>query len=85
MGFLMNSVLAELLFRDYRRRVLDLLLLRPGERYHVREIARLTGTSAGTLHKELAKLAEGGLLLKESVGNHLVYQANPDCLVFLSR
>lgn len=75
----MSSKLAEILFKDYRRRVLELLLLHPEKRFHVREIARLTGTVAGTLHKELAKQADAGLLIKESVGNQVIYQANPDC------
>jgi len=44
----MASKLAELLFRDYRRRVLSLLLMHADKRYHVREIARLTDTVAGT-------------------------------------
>ena len=53
----MSLSLASVLFKDYRRRVLGLLLLHPGDSYHVREIARLTGTVAGTLHKELTTLA----------------------------
>ena len=51
-------MLASLLFGDYRQKVLARLLLHPEQRFHVREIARLTGTSAGTLHKELARLAQ---------------------------
>ena len=47
--------LSEVLFKEYRRKVLALLLLRPGESYHVREIARLTDTQPGTLNRELAK------------------------------
>lgn len=78
----MNSPLADLLFKEYRRRVLGLLLLHPDQAYHVREIARLTGTVAGTLHKELSKLAEAGLLLKTAQGNQLSYQANRNNLVF---
>jgi len=76
------SDLASLLFKDYRRRVLGLLLLHPDEAYHVREIARLTGTIAGTLHKELSRLSEVGILLKQSRGNQLLYRANRDCPVF---
>jgi predicted nucleotidyltransferase len=67
---------SETLFNSYRRRVLGLLLLRPDESFHVREIARLTGTSAGTLHKELSKLAEAGILVAERRANQLVYMAN---------
>lgn len=78
----MASPLASLLFKDYRRRVLGLLLLHPDKQYHVREIARLTGTVAGTLHKELARLAEEGVLVKEASGNQLQYRANRACPVF---
>ena len=52
--------LANLLFGDYRHRVLSLLYLRPGDRLHVRMIARLTGVPAGSLHRELRQLAEAG-------------------------
>jgi predicted nucleotidyltransferase len=78
----MNSPLADLLFKEYRRRVLGLLLLHPEQAYHVREIARLTGTVAGTLHKELSKLADAGLLLKMAQGNQVSYQANRNNLIF---
>lgn len=79
---IMSSNLAALLFKDYRRQVLELLLLQPDKRYHVREIARLTGTVAGTLHKELAKLADAGVLVKEAVGNQVQYRANMDCPIY---
>ncbi len=78
----MTSPLAEILFKEYRRRVLGLLLLQPDSTYHVRAIARLTGTLAGTLHKELSKLAEAGLLLKEPQGNQVYYRANTDCPIY---
>lgn len=75
-------MLSSLLFSDYRRRVLGLLLLHPDTSYHVRELARLTGTSAGTLHKELAKLTHGGVLRRQEVGNQVRYSADRDCPVF---
>lgn len=78
----MNAPLSDLLFNDYRRKVLGLLLLHPEQAYHVREIARLTNTNAGTLHKELSKLAESGILLKSSRGNQVSYQANRDGIIF---
>lgn len=78
----MSSTIARLLFKDYRRKVLELLLLEPDKRYHVREIARLTGTVAGTLHKELTKLADVGVLIKEAVGNQMHYRANTDFLIY---
>ncbi len=75
-------MLASLLFGDYRQKVLALLLLHPERRYHVREIARLTGTTAGTLHKELARLAQAGVLVRQEVGNQVHYGANRECPVF---
>lgn len=75
-------MLMELLFGTYRQRVLGLLLLHPDSSYHVRELARLTGTSAGTLHKELTRLAQAGLLLRQAQGNQVRYQANRACPVF---
>ena len=75
-------MLVDLLFGSYRQRVLSLLLLHPDEGYHVRELARVTGTTAGTLHKELARLAQAGLLLREEQGNQVRYRANRGCPVF---
>lgn len=75
-------MLADLLFGNYRKKVLSQLLLHPDEDYHVRELARLTGTAAGTLHKELSRLAAGGLLLRTQQGNQVRYQANRQCPVF---
>lgn len=75
-------MLLDLLFGTYRQRALAQLLLHPESSYHVRELARLTGTTAGTLHRELAKLAEVGLLQREKLGNQVRYQANRACPVF---
>ena len=73
---------AEVLFGAYHRRILALLLLRPEQSFHVREIARLAGVPAGSLHRELKLLAESGLLLREPAGNQVLYRANRDCPVF---
>ncbi len=74
--------LTTILFTDYRRRVLGLLLLHPERAYHLREIARLTGTVPGTLGRELTKLADAGVLVKHRVGNQLHYSANRDCPIY---
>lgn len=76
------SLLSELLFPVYRRKVLGLLLLHPGKHYHVREIARITQTVAGSLHRELSKLANAEVLIREGSGNQVYYQANRTCLIF---
>lgn len=74
--------LANLLFGAYRFRVLSLLLLRPGDRFHVRMIARLTGIPAGSLHRELRQLADAGLLVAIRSGNQVLYSANEASPVF---
>lgn len=76
------SSLMDLLFGDYRQRVLAVLLLQPDASFHVRELARVTGSSAGTLTRELGKLADTGLLLRSELGNQVRYRANRDCPLF---
>lgn len=78
----MHDPMLELLFSEYRRKVLSLLFIEAGRAFHVREIARRTATQAGTLHKELSRLAESGILLRQRQGNQTCYQANADCLIF---
>ncbi|MEW6688719.1 MAG: MarR family transcriptional regulator [Pseudomonadota bacterium] len=78
----MQQSLSELLFPGYRRRVLGLLLLHPDEALHGREIARRTGLPSGTLNRELARLADAGMLKRERRGNQLLYSAERACPVF---
>jgi predicted nucleotidyltransferase/DNA-binding transcriptional ArsR family regulator len=72
----------EFMFSPYRRQVLAVLLLRPDEQFHVRELARMTGVSAGSLHRELKAMAESGLLIREKLGNQVFYRANVDCSIY---
>jgi predicted nucleotidyltransferase len=78
----MQQTLSSVLFPGYRRRVLGLLLLRPDEALHGREIARRTGLPSGTLTRELTRLAQAGLLKREKRGNQLLYSAERACRVF---
>ena len=70
------------MFSPYRRQVLVVLFLRPDEQFHVRELERITGVSAGSLHRELKAMAESGLLLREKLGNQVFYRANTDCTIY---
>jgi len=67
---------AQLLFGSDHRRLLGLLLMRPDESFHVREVARLTGADAGNTHRALRRLEQAGLLTAERTGNQVRYQAN---------
>jgi predicted nucleotidyltransferase len=79
---IMHHSLSAVLFPSYRRRVLGLLLLHPDESLHGREIARRTGLPAGTLTRELKRLASVGLLTQEKRGNQTLYQANRASPIF---
>jgi len=72
----------ELMFGSYRRQLLAHLLLRPDEAFYVRELARMTGIPAGSIHRELTALYESGLLLREHHGNQVLYQANQECSIY---
>jgi len=66
----------DLLFGDYRRKLLAFLIIHPDDRFHVRDLARQTGVPVGSLHRELVRLANAGLLLRETSGNQVYYHAN---------
>jgi predicted nucleotidyltransferase len=74
---------AEVLFTLTHRQILALLFLHPEASFHVRQIARLTGLAAGSIHRELRRLFDSGLILRESVGNQVHYRANRDCPIFV--
>ena len=77
----MSSIATFLLGRT-RSAVLSALLLHPESSLHVRELARLTGASPGSLHRDLRALTELGLLLRKAVGRQVHYRANTQCPVF---
>ena len=74
MGNAQNAV--DLLFPANRQQVLAALLLQPDRSLHLRELARLTGSNAGTLAREVDKLTQAGLLLRSDQGNQARYSAN---------
>ena len=58
-----------------RGAVLGLLLGRPDEEFHVRQIARLSGATLGPVQRELKLLARIGVLKCRAVGHQLLYGA----------
>ncbi len=74
--------LAHFLLGQSRSAVLGALFLRPEVALHVRELARLTGVSPGSLHRELRALAEMGLLVRKETGRQVYYRANAQCPVY---
>lgn len=72
----------EFMFSPYRRQALAVLFLRPDEQFHVRQLERMTGVSAGSLHRELRAMAESGLLIREKLGNQVFYRVNTYCTIY---
>ncbi len=58
-----------------RLRILAMLVDTPGERLHLREIARRASTSAGTTARELRRLEEAGLVVREPEGRQVYFMA----------
>ncbi len=78
----MPKQLIDFIFSSYRRQMLAVLLLRPDEQFHVRQLERLTGISAGSLHRELKAMAAAGLLRRETQGNQVLYQVERECPIY---
>jgi uncharacterized protein len=68
----------DLLFGQTRGRVLALLYGVPDETFFVRQIARQVETSVGTVQRELALLADAGLIKRSAVGSQVFYQPNQE-------
>lgn len=71
-----------LLIGDYHLRLLALLLLRPGEDFYLRQIARLTGVPVGPARRELERFVKAGLIHRRRVGNQVRYEADRTNPVF---
>lgn len=74
----MKSLIHHLL-GETRTAILATLLMRSERALHVRELARVTAISPGSLHRELRALTGYGVLLREDRGHQVFYRANPDC------
>jgi len=61
---------------EIRKKIILLFIYNPGKSYYINEIARLIKTSAGNVQRELKKLEENGLLLKEKKGNLVYFEIN---------
>lgn len=71
-----------LLIGDYHLRLLSLLLLRPEEDFHLREIERISGVPVGPARRELQRFVDAGLVTRRAAGNQVRFQADKTCLVF---
>lgn len=58
-----------------RVRVLALLLPKPSERWHLRDLARATGLAVGTVRREVEGLVAAGIVQRIKDGNRTYFQA----------
>lgn len=75
-------MLEKLLGSKLRANALAWLFSRPDERFFVRQLASVLDEDATNLGRELARLADLGILRCATEGRRKYYQANGDCAVF---
>lgn len=71
-------MLAGLLGSATRARLLTILLARPSEEHHLRELIRLTGGSASGVQREVARLEELGLVQARSESGRRLISVTED-------
>lgn len=74
--------LAGALFSGTQQRVLGWLFGQPQRSFYATELIGLTGAGSGAVQRELARLAQSGLVTVLMVGNQKHYQANPASPIF---
>ncbi len=74
--------LADALFSGTQQRVLAWLFGQPERSFYATELIGLAGAGSGAVQRELARLAQSGLVTARAVGNQKHYQANPEAPIY---
>ena len=77
-----TSILEHLLGSRLRAKLLGWLFSHPGERYFVRQLALLLGEDSTNLSRELARLAELGIVTGSREGQQKYFQVNTEIPIF---
>ncbi|MGC2519342.1 MAG: nucleotidyltransferase domain-containing protein [Burkholderiales bacterium] len=77
-----RTSLADALFSTTRQRVLAYLFGQPERSFFATELIKLAGGGSGAVQRELARLADSGLVTVRRVGTQKHYQANPKSPLF---
>ncbi len=72
----------DVLFSKTRKNILVLFFTHPDTGYHIREVVRCIQGGRGAVVRELNALEEAGILVRKSIGNLVIYQANRGCPIF---
>ena len=76
------SKISESLFSKSTDAILGHVFLRP-EGVHLRALMNSTGLGSASAQRELGKLTEAGLLVKEEVGNMILYKPNMNSPIYV--
>jgi predicted nucleotidyltransferase len=82
MGISNTSNLADALFPKVRQRVLAVLFGQPDRSFYANEVIALAQSGTGAVQRELADMAQVGLLTVTKVGNQKHFQANTQSPVY---
>jgi predicted nucleotidyltransferase len=74
--------LSNILFGQIRGGVLGLLYGQADKTFYLRQIARQLHASVGSVQRELENLTRIGLIVRNSIGSQVFFQANQDNAVF---
>ena len=77
-----STSLSDALFSTVQQRVLAYLFGQPERSFFATELIKLAGGGSGAVQRELARLAESGLVTVKRVGTQKHYQANPKSPLF---
>ncbi len=78
----LSGKVADALFPRVRQRVLAVLFASPDRSFYANEVIALAHSGTGAVQRELAGLAEAGLITVRKQGNQKHYQANAESPVF---
>jgi predicted nucleotidyltransferase len=77
-----SASLADALFSGTQQQVLGLLFGQPSRSFFATELIGLAGRGSGAVQRELARLAESGLVTVTKLGTQKHYQANPKAPIY---
>jgi predicted nucleotidyltransferase len=77
-----GTSLADALFSSIQQRVLAYLFGQPERSFFATELIKLAGGGSGAVQRELARLADSGLVTVTRMGTQKHYQANPKSPIF---
>ena len=77
-----RTSLSDALFSGTQQRVLGLIFGQPERSFYATELIGLIGAGSGAVQRELARLAQSGIVTVHPVGNQKHYQANRDSPIY---